>query len=602
MHPKCNPSQGRRPGAAAAALAGVLLMLGALACTAAPGDVDPTYGAQGIYRTPERWIPAVVPLSLGRLLVVSSNSDNCCTDSDTIVRRLDVSGQPDPTYGSNGRMELPIGMGAIVAAAGGDGRLLLGGHVDSGGYFVAALSADGLPDRVFDGDYILRVSDPVTALGFQSDGAMLVATEGRYVSDDQGEPLCTGDGWTLRRLTPTGRPDATFGTGGMTNSRMVAGSAALSCRVNQLWVESNGRIVIGDRVLMRVLPDGSADPSFGPRPEGNIEARGQFVRLADGRLVIVGPTYPARDTVISRYTRDGQLDLSFGGGGNGHVIHGLGEVATGEANVAEDFWGNFVMPDDGSHIFAVNILNVSDEGAEPRQRGEAVTRFMSDGKRDPAFGTDGIVRITKSKAVGVQRLVPQADGGLIVVTSFEIVRLLSDNLPSPGMITAAYTEAPANGGVARLTVSRTAGAGTAIGIDYQTFDLSDAIAGRDYVATSGRLEWAAGDSTDKTIAIQVPDRQRAVGIAFALKLTPSYGNPVILDQVAYVNLNANTATTGPSPGPSPSAPAPTPPTSGTPASSGGGGGSTGPALLSLLALLTICASRRKAQLGFAAHH
>ena len=141
---------------------------------------------------------------------------------------------------------------------------------------------------------------------------------------------------------------------------------------------------------------GLVDPSFGPRPEGNIEARGQFVRLADGRLVIVGPTYPARDTVISRYTRDGQLDLSFGGGGTGRVIHGLGEAATGEANVAEDLWSNFIMPDDGSHIFAVNMLYLLDEGGGPRLRGEAVTRFLSDGKRDPTFGADGIVRITKS--------------------------------------------------------------------------------------------------------------------------------------------------------------------------------------------------------------
>jgi len=599
MHPKFNQSPGRRPGSAAVALAGVLLMLGALACTAAPGDVDPTYGAQGIYRTPERWIPAVVPLSLGRLLVVSSNSDNCCTSSDTVVRRLDASGQADPAFGNNGQTALPIGMGTVVATAGGDGRLLLGGHFDDGGHFVAALSADGLPDRIFDGDHILRVSEAVTALAFQSDGAMLVATEGRYVSDDQGEPLCTGDGWTLRRLTPTGRLDATFGTGGMTNSRMVAGSAALSCRVNQLWVESSGRIVIGADGLMRVLSNGSVDPSFGPRPEGKIDARGQFVRLADGRLVAAGPTYPARDTVISRYSRDGQLDLSFGGEGTGHVIHGLGEAATGEANVAEDFWSYFVMPDDGSHIFAANMLYLLDEGGGARLRGEAVTRFMSDGKRDSTFGTDGIVRITKSRNRGVLGLVPQADGRLIVVTSSEIIRLLSDNSPSPGIVSAAYTVAPANGGVARLTVSRTAGAGTAIAVDYQTIDYgTDAIAGRDYVATSGRLEWAAGDSTDKTISIQVPDRQRTVGTAFALKLTPAYGNPVLLDQLAYVNLDANTATPGPSP-------APSPPTSEIPKSSGGsggGGGSTGPALLGLLALMAIHARRRKAQLSLAARH
>jgi hypothetical protein len=152
-----------------------------------------------------------------------------------------------------------------------------------------------------------------------------------------------------------------------------------------------------------------------------------------------------------------------------------------------------------------------------------------------------------------------------------------------------------------LKISRTAGAGTAIGIDYQTFGSGDAIAGRDYVATSGRLEWAAGDTTDKTIAIQVPDRNRAVGTGFTLRLTPAYGSPVVLAQDAYVNLNANTSPTGPSPAPSPPSPAPTPPTGGTPTSSGGGGGSTGPALLSLLALLLICSSRRNAQPRFAVH-
>ena len=66
-------------------------------------------------------------------------------------------------------------------------------------------------------------------------------------------------------------------------------------------------------------------------------------------------------------------------------------------------------------------------------------------------------------------------------------------------ISAQVAEASAD---ARVIVRRNGGTAGAISIDYATSDLS-AIAGNDYTATTGTLNWAAGDMTDRTIAIPV---------------------------------------------------------------------------------------------------
>src|SRR3954469_15564098 len=56
--------------------------------------------------------------------------------------------------------------------------------------------------------------------------------------------------------------------------------------------------------------------------------------------------------------------------------------------------------------------------------------------------------------------------------------------------------------VATVTVERLAGVGGAVAVDYATSD-GTATAGSDYTATSGTLNWAAGDSADKTFMVPV---------------------------------------------------------------------------------------------------
>jgi hypothetical protein len=65
-------------------------------------------------------------------------------------------------------------------------------------------------------------------------------------------------------------------------------------------------------------------------------------------------------------------------------------------------------------------------------------------------------------------------------------------------------------GQATVTVERLDGVGGAVSVDYETSD-GTATAGSDYTATSGTLNWAAGDSADKTFTVPVTWDGRAEG-------------------------------------------------------------------------------------------
>lgn len=71
-----------------------------------------------------------------------------------------------------------------------------------------------------------------------------------------------------------------------------------------------------------------------------------------------------------------------------------------------------------------------------------------------------------------------------------------------GFVTAAQTVA--EGGTAQVSVARSGGSEGAVAVSYQTNNGS-AIAPGDYTATSGTLNWAAGDSAPKTIMVPIID-------------------------------------------------------------------------------------------------
>jgi hypothetical protein len=184
----------------------------------------------------------------------------------------------------------------------------------------------------------------------------------------------------------------------------------------------------------------------------------------------------------------------------------------------------------------------------------------------------------------------QSDGAPLFFSghwSGSILRLLSDDSPSPGLLVVApgsiqFTESDRT---TTVTIERLAGRDGAVSVNFATvgrraeyycyYDhcITDlASAGSDYTATSGRLDWASGDDTGRTVTVSTLDdgsheNTEALGVEFT-----EPGGRVLLaaDSPSILILDNDAA-------PSPPPPSPTPRT-------GGGGAVSWATPLALLAL------------------
>ena len=126
--------------------------------------------------------------------------------------------------------------------------------------------------------------------------------------------------------------DPTFGTGG------IAVSFGPKDVVRAMVQQPDGKLVLagtsfttsmGFILLVRYLPDGQGDPTFGAGgkvtiPAGNGSSATALVLQADGKLVVASSATgemsspdapPKRDLLLARISPDGQLDATFGSGG-----------------------------------------------------------------------------------------------------------------------------------------------------------------------------------------------------------------------------------------------------------------------------------------------
>jgi hypothetical protein len=351
-------------------------------------------------------------------------------------------------------------------------------------------------------------------------------------------------------------------------------------------VDADGRIIVWGSTLGRLSANGSVDDSFGQSPHEPLPPGSIVTRLQDGSFLIARPLRSGQSTaggtVVSRLDRNGRVDPSFGADGSGSVT--LPDGTWYPMDIAAQLDGTFFY--------------VALRSASPSLAGTVMVRLKGNGQMDRSFGQDGAALVSHSteKLAGIAA---QKTGSLVVASYKDVYRLKADDSPSPGAISIKTISAPVGSNVAQVVLGRTAGLGTAIAVEYRTVD-NGAIAGRDYVASVGRLDWAAGDASDKTITIEIlQNRSPTASIrSFFLQLAPASGGPVMLDQEATIWIEPS----------QPASPSPTPPPATTPPapgsmsgqhSGGGGGGSSGPALLALLTLLLTCAGRRNLQLKFA---
>jgi uncharacterized delta-60 repeat protein len=322
-------------------------------------------------------------------------------------------GGPDPTFGTGGRVVVPLPDSIAT------GRFGPIAPTANGGFLVAysAAAATGpsydLIER-FEADGAL---DP----SFGEGGSATVPYEATALAEDSGGGVVFVDDGVIERLAPDGAPDKAFD--------QKVGYLAGSLHGKTIAIDPSGRILVGghflpgaryyagqdDAAIVRLEPNGEPDRGFGQKGTAYVSAaydsnEGEFGLLADGSMLMVGPS-------VTHIGADGKI------------------LASPKTKLGEGSNSIAVSPDGG---FAV--ASFAREALEPREEvpGCTVRRYGADGSPNQAFATGGV--FTAPDLAGC-RLLAAPEGGLLVWGTTEV----APGQRSPRLIRLTAAGAPVAG-------------------------------------------------------------------------------------------------------------------------------------------------------------
>src|SRR5215208_4890377 len=326
----CEGRPAHKGPASLRALAMLVVLLAALTlaapAAAAPGDLDPGFGAGGVTSLPgaERYEAQDEPLvsSNGRITVAGLLRN---ASDRVFLTRLEAGGTIDASFGGGDLHTTVIAAGRRAATAmTGDGRTLVAGAGEKAGRIVLErYTASGAADTTFGNKGRIQLDLGGTyarpsATWVLPDGKTLLAV----ITDAGG-----GAAFTVLRFTASGL-DRTFGANGI--ARVTFGSAPSAAR--DLEVLSNDMIAVvgsagtegdagSDTAVARLQANGALDTSFAAGGRLRVDANGaagadHAVAVAaerTGALTITGPA--GGDGYVARITAAGALEPGFGTAG-----------------------------------------------------------------------------------------------------------------------------------------------------------------------------------------------------------------------------------------------------------------------------------------------
>jgi len=350
----------------------------ASAAGSGPGDLDPTFGSNGVTVQPApgadysgggfQGSGAAIDSS-GRVLVAAADT-SASGDRDSVLTRFTASGQPDPSFagGATGVETDTSGTGIadnytgvavnpttgdIYTVAqygfGGPGGRVRVERRDPNGALISSLVLGGGTGGV---NNIIGQS-----IAVQPDGDVVVSGSETTTSFDFGRMY-------VIRLTPTLTFDTTFGTGGTAFAQFGNYRA-----VNQaLALQPDGKIIVAGSVrssgdntgIARFTSTGQLDPTFGNAGEvifdagqGANEQAPSVAVAPDGRIAIGGNFDPATG-FVALLDSSGALIPTFASGG---IYRSSTGTSLWSGGLAWDSGGNIVIDYARSDGFAVSRLN-----------------------------------------------------------------------------------------------------------------------------------------------------------------------------------------------------------------------------------------------------
>jgi len=426
----------------------------AASISAAPGDLDPTFGNGGIVITnipnvnngngPTLYAAYAMAIQPdGKIVVVGEGFTNPNDSWDFAVVRYNPDGSLDNSFGGGGMVNTPIGNSQDVphsVAIQTDGKIVVVGVTCSGvgtfgctgvSFAVVRYNPDGSLDTSFNGTGI--VSTPVgnadsgaSDLAIQADGKIVVAgSSGIFRSGSSGN-----GNFAIVRYNADGSLDTSFNSSGKVITPVgYAGSIALQADGKIVAAGSTGNPLDSNFVTVRYNPDGSLDTSLNgtgiviTSVGGSGSGFADLAIQADGKIVVVGTSlavdgnWRTADFAIVRYNPDGSLDTSFGG--TGKILIPDSDSADYASSIAIQPNGKIIVAGYSYSIFAPHI---------------ALVRLNPHGSLDTSFNGTGTVTTSVNNAGDTACSVAiQADGKIVVagtsgddLLDFVVVRYQGD--------------------------------------------------------------------------------------------------------------------------------------------------------------------------------
>ncbi len=431
-----------------------------------------------------------------------------------------------------------------------DGKIILcGDSVSANNHVSFALlryNIDGSPDLKFGNKGL--VLSPMPSPTYPSLSAVAVQKDGKIVT---GSYSVADFAFYLSRYLPNGKTDAAFGVNGVAKIRFIdAGEVSL----NQLAIQDDGKIVaVGSNdgfAIARCLPNGSMDSSFGVN--GIISHSGEWGSITEVAIAKDGKIYTSTDYVepvtnynmfrVNRLLPNGDMDDTFGY---------FGSVTTSITGTGgHDFPTSIALLDNGD-ILQAGVTQTTD----------ALVKYKNNGTLDASFGNNGIL----SPVLGsytYPRVLVQPDGKIIFSNGY-VGRLLPNgridsaygtngktyNTPYPqsalllpdgkvlthaspySILTRFKGDLPLVSIKQNISVQEGNSGNTAaiftvvlgtlsfdtVFVNYATAD-GTALAGKDYVATSGKLVFMPGQTTQTIKVNVIGDKLKETNEKFYLQL------------------------------------------------------------------------------------
>jgi uncharacterized delta-60 repeat protein len=559
----------------------VITMTPTLPVVAGIGDVDTAYGNKGKHGLST---DRVIALPDGTLLESTNTPDGL------YLIRTNADGQPDPSFGINGQLLLPvwsIGRTAVsrngsVYLAGYDGR--------RGKMAVLRVLPAGQLDASFGDGGILTLStarssqyfDVSSVVALPDGGAAIVLVN--YPTGD-----ACADEVRLVRISPEGQTYEVLSVPPeQVNESDCRGWLAFYESQASVWLQP----MAGGRLQLSLLRSERYFDASGPADSLPEITADRFTLPQGLRLAAADDLHnyfmtPAdtdnRQIRLLRTLPDLSTDSDFGAG-SGEVQVDFSAVIQSRIQqpVSMQVSRAYPMTDQRVYIGAT-FSTVQD----PLERWTLIVRLRADGSLDTSFGDRGFVTVCGNAGF----LAAPASGPLLMWIAesrgTSAIRLLDRDAPSPGAIGIVGAEDPrivTEGTTQIVRVARTLGSAGRVSATVHLTP-GTATSGGDYEDVSRVLTWEDGETDFKTVAFDIYKDAQEAEEDFRLQLDPVDGGAVPLAYEETFRIPGDlppvqvVPLTTPLPGTDP-----------TPAS--GGGGAIGWSTLALLAAM-FCRSRSR---------